>query len=68
MFLNKVKVGAIVAFILSVVKAFLPDLEIPEGLMDAIVLIAIFISQFFAKESAGTVARLKLKGMAGLKG
>jgi hypothetical protein len=59
--LNKVKVGVVVAFVLSVVRFFLPDLALPEGLEEAIVLLAVFVAQFFVKETKATVAALDLK-------
>jgi multisubunit Na+/H+ antiporter MnhB subunit len=58
--LNKVKVGVVVAFVLSVVRFFLPDLALPAGLEEAIVLIAVFVAQFFVKETPKTVAALDL--------
>lgn len=59
--LNKLKIGAIIGLILTIVRQFLPDLVIPEGFADAIVLVIVFASQFFVKESPATVAALVLK-------
>ena len=59
--LNKVKIGAVIAFVLMLAKTFLPDLDIPEGLEDAFVLVIVFVAQFFIKETPQTVAGLKLK-------
>ena len=59
--LNKVKIGAIIALILMGVKTFLPEVDIPEGLQDAFLLVIVFVSQFFIKETPGTVDRLTLR-------
>ncbi len=58
--LNKVKIGIVVAFVLSVARFFLPDLNFPAGLEEAIVLIAVFVAQFFVKETRASVAGLEL--------
>ena len=58
--LNKVKIGAVIAVVLMVAKAFVPDLDIPEGLEDSLMLVIVFVAQFFIKETPTTVAGLKL--------
>jgi hypothetical protein len=60
--LNKIKIGGLVAGVLMLLRMLLPDVEIPEGFQDALMLIVVFVSQFFAKESEATVGKLKLKG------
>lgn len=57
--LNKVKWGVVIAGVLSAVKMFLPDVEVPEGLQDAILLIILFLSQFFIKETRETLSHLR---------
>jgi len=59
--LNKVKIGMLIGFALSVVKFLLPEVDFPEGLQEAVVLIAVFAVQFFVKESKASVAALSLK-------
>ena len=61
MILNKVKYGALVAVALTILRQLLPDVMIPEGLEDAIVLVIVFASQFFVKENAMTLSRLTVK-------
>lgn len=62
--LNKLKYGGLVAAILMVMRVFLPDVEIPEGFQNAIMLFIVFVAQFFVKEDEVTVSRLKLKKIA----
>lgn len=64
--LNKLKYGGVIAGIIMILRVFLPDIEIPEGLQDAIMLIIVFVSQFFVREDEVTVNRLKLKKRARL--
>ncbi|MCI0705845.1 MAG: hypothetical protein L0241_32695 [Planctomycetia bacterium] len=59
--LNKVLVMTIVSSILAVVRVFLPDLPVPEGLEAAIGVIVMFIAGFFTRETPATVAKLSLK-------
>jgi hypothetical protein len=59
--LNKVKLGILIGFVLQVARVFLPDIEVPEGLADAVVLIVVFVAQFFIRETSATVAGLSLK-------
>lgn len=59
--LNKVKWGIAVGVVLSALKLFLPEVDFPEGLQDAIVLIAIFASQFWVKETQASVGDLAFK-------
>ncbi len=59
--LNKLKLGGLLAAVIMILRVFLPDIDYPEGLQDAIMLIVVFVAQFFTPESAGTVARLKLR-------
>lgn len=61
MLLNKIKYGGMIAFVIVLIRQFFPDVEIPEGFQDAIMLIIVFVSQFFIKENSVTVHRLKLK-------
>ncbi len=56
--LNKVKLGMLVGFALQAARFFLPDLDIPEGLTDALVLVAVFVAQFFVRETKATVGDL----------
>ena len=60
--LNKVKLGMLVGFGLQAVRFFLPDMDVPEGLADAMVMVAVFVSQFFVKETNETVDGLTLSG------
>jgi len=57
--LNKVKYGGLVAGIIMVIRWIAPDVEIPEGLQDAIMLIIVFSLQWLVKENGRTVSRLK---------
>lgn len=59
--LNKVKIGIVVAAVLTLLKIFFTDVVWTEGLGDAIVLIILFASQFFIKESKATIAKLRLR-------
>lgn len=59
--LNKVKLGMLVGVVLTVMKAFLPDLSVPDGLEDAVILVVMFITQFFVRETQETVDGLTLK-------
>ncbi len=58
--LNKVKLGMMIGFALQAVRFFLPDLDVPEGLADAMVLVVVFVAQFFVRETPETVAKLRL--------
>ena len=58
--LNKVKIGMLVGVVLTVVKAFLPDLDVPSGLEDAVILVIMFVTQFFVRETEETVKGLTL--------
>lgn len=62
--LNKLKYGGLIAAIIMVMRVFLPDVEIPEGFQNAIMLLIIFATQFFVRENDVTVSRLKLKKIA----
>jgi len=62
--LNKVKWGGLIAGIIMLVRMFLPDIAMPEGFQNAIMLIVVFVSQFFIKETPATVSRLKFKKTA----
>ena len=59
--LNKVRIGLVVGAILSALKFFLPEIDIAEGLQDAILLLIVFVTQFFVRETQASVARLTLK-------
>ena len=59
--LNKVKVGIVVAAILSVLRIFFTDVTWTDGLEESVVIVIVFFSQFFIKETKETVAKLKLK-------
>ena len=59
--LNKVRFGVIVGAILSALSFFLVDVDFPAGLQEAIVLIAVFVGQFFVKETPETVGKLTLR-------
>ena len=59
--LNKVKWGAAVGVILMAAKLFAPEVDFPEGLQEAIILVVVFVTQFFVKESAASVDALALK-------
>jgi len=61
--LNKVKIGALIGAVLLVLRMFLPEVDFPEGLQDAIMLIIVFVSQFFIKETPSTVNQLELTGV-----
>jgi hypothetical protein len=59
--LNKVLIGTIVNAALHILNYFFPAVIFPEGLSEAIILIIVFASQFFTKESALSVGKLVLK-------
>ncbi len=59
--LNKVKLGAALAAIIMVVRLFAPNVEIPEGMQDSIMLVIVFIAQFFIPETDRTIDKLTLK-------
>jgi hypothetical protein len=56
--LNKVKIGMLVGIVLSAVQFFLPDLELPDGLSEAVTVVVAFVVAFFVKETPETVANL----------
>lgn len=56
--LNKVKIGMLVGIVLSAVQFFLPDLELPRGLGEALTVVVSFIVAFFVKETDATLAKL----------
>lgn len=56
--LNKVKIGMLVGILLSGVQFFLPDLELPDGLSEAITVVVAFVAAYFVKETPETVAGL----------
>lgn len=56
--LNKVKIGMLVGIVLSAVQFFLPDLELPDGLSEAVTVVVAFVVAFFVKETPETVAKL----------
>ena len=58
--LNKLKLGMLIGFALQGLRFVLPDMDVPEGLADALVLVVVFASQFWVKETDETVAKLKL--------
>ena len=59
---RKVGLGAVIGFVLLALKTFAPNffpgLEFPEGLQDAIMLVIVFVSQFFVRETNATKARM----------
>ncbi len=59
--LNKVKIGMLVGILLSAVQFFLPELELPAGLAEAVTVVVAFVVAFFVKETDETVAGLTLK-------
>ncbi len=59
--LNKVKIGMLVGIALSAVRFLLPDLAIPEGLDNALVVVIAFVVAFFVKETPSTVRSLTLR-------
>ena len=59
--LNKVRIGLVVGAILSALKFFLPEIDIAEGLQGAILLVIVFVTQFFVKETRTSVAGLTMK-------
>ncbi len=56
--LNKLKIGMLVGILLSAVQFFLPDLELPVGLAEAVTVVVAFVVAFFVKETPETVAGL----------
>jgi hypothetical protein len=58
--LNKVLVGTIVNAILQGLKVFL-GVELPEGVAEGLIVLIVFLSQFFTKETAMTLAKLVTK-------
>lgn len=65
--LNKLKVIALVGVLLSVVRIFFPELDVPEdfeatvsGLIDALFVVVAVVAGWFTKESAAEVAKLEL--------
>jgi hypothetical protein len=59
--LNKVLIGTIVNAILQALNIFVPGIELPDGLAEGLIVIIVFIAQFFTKETAMTVAKLVVK-------
>jgi hypothetical protein len=59
--LNKVKIGMLIGVVLTIARAFLPNVDIPQGFEDAIMLAVIFVAQFFTKETRSTVDNLTLR-------
>lgn len=59
--LNKIRIGLIVGAILSALKFFLPEIDIAEGLQDAILLVIVFVTQFFVRETTASLESLSLK-------
>ena len=59
--LNKVLIGTIINFVLQMLNAFVPGLELPAGVAEGITVIIVFLSQYFTRETALTLAKLVLK-------
>lgn len=59
--LNKVLVGTIVNAILNAVRLFFPQVPLPEGLSEIIIVVIVALSQYFTRETAMSVAKLVLK-------
>lgn len=59
--LNKLKIGMIIGIVLTALRQFLPDVDFPAGLEDAIILLIVFVAQFFVRETKATVDGLSLK-------
>ena len=56
--LNKVKIGMLVGIVLSAVQFFVPTVELPPGLSEAVTVVVAFVAAFFVKETPETVANL----------
>lgn len=59
--LNKLKLGMLVGVALTILKVVLPDVDFPEGFQEALVLLVVFATQFFARETEKSVGGLALK-------
>jgi hypothetical protein len=59
--LNKVLIGTIVNAVLHALKLFFPEIPFPEGLSEALIIVIVFVSQFFTRETALSVGKLVLK-------